>query len=382
MKKQALICFIIGVFLIFPTLSAQTWTQAERLTWTTRDSRYPAIAVDSSDNIHVVWSEKTSNPAIINPEIFYNKSTDGGMSWTTKRLTWNSGGSWTPAIAIDSSDNIHVVWHDNSTAYTDIFYLKSTDGGATWSSKRLTFNSSDSFSPSIAVDSNNHIHVVWDDFTPGTNDIYYKKSTDGGTTWSTKRLTWTSSNSHEPIIASDKNDNLHVVWTDYTPGNFEVFYKKSTDGGVSWSTKRLTWNMGGSWYPTIAFDSSGNIHLVWHDETPGNYEIYYKKSTTGGASWSTKRLTWSSGDSRETAIAIDPSDNIHVVWQDSTSSNNEIFYKRSTNSGTTWASKRLTWNPGSSEYSAVATDSNNRIHVVWQDETPGNWEIYYKKGIK
>jgi hypothetical protein len=30
----------------------------------------------------------------------------------------------------------------------------------------------------------------------------------------------------------------------------------------------------------------------------------------------------------------------------------------------------------------IAVDSNNHIHVVWSDETPGNFEIYYKKGIQ
>jgi len=46
----------------------------------------------------------------------------------------------------------------------------------------------------------------------------------------------------------------------------------------SWqSTKRLTWNAGSSSYPAIATDTSGNIHIVWMDYTPGNYEIYYKK---------------------------------------------------------------------------------------------------------
>jgi hypothetical protein len=27
----------------------------------------------------------------------------------------------------------------------------------------------------------------------------------------------------------------------------------------------------------IAVDPSGNIHVVWYDDTPGDFEIYYKK---------------------------------------------------------------------------------------------------------
>ena len=46
-----------------------------------------------------------------------------------------------------------------------------------------------------------------------------------------------------------------------------------------------------------------------------------------------------------------------------------------------WTSvRRLTWTSGASHYPAVAVDSSNGIHVVWRDETPGNVEIYYRKG--
>jgi hypothetical protein len=41
-----------------------------------------------------------------------------------------------------------------------------------------------------------------------------------------KRLTWTSGRSNSPAIAADSSDDLHVVWSDNTPGNFEIYYKK------------------------------------------------------------------------------------------------------------------------------------------------------------
>ncbi len=45
--------------------------------------------------------------------ISYNgkKSTDGGSPWmTSQRITWTSGPSEHPAVAVDSSGNVHVVW--------------------------------------------------------------------------------------------------------------------------------------------------------------------------------------------------------------------------------------------------------------------------------
>ena len=47
--------------------------------------------------------------------------------------------------------------------------------------------------------------------------------------------------------------------------------------GQGWSAlKRLTWNSGESSSPAIAVGSGNSLHVVWEDRTPGNYEIFYK----------------------------------------------------------------------------------------------------------
>jgi hypothetical protein len=45
------------------------------------------------------------------------------------------------------------------------------------------------------------------------------------------------------------------------------------------------------------------------------------------------------------------------------------------------ASQRITWTSGSSEHPAIAVDSLGYPHVVWDDYTPWNSEIYYKKYV-
>jgi hypothetical protein len=68
------------------------------------------------------------------------------------------------------------------------------------------------------------------------------------------------------------------------------------------------------------------------------------------------------------AMTIAPNNTIHVVWQDSTAGNHEIYHKRSTNGGTAWsAAQRLTWTPGQTSYPAIAVDSMNTVHAVWKD---------------
>ena len=165
-------------------------------------------------------------------------------------------------------------------------------------------------------------------------------------------------------------------------GIIGVFLLMQLLGAQTWEkTKRLTWSPGYSNVPAIVVDHNNHIHVVWYDYIPNNCQVYYKRSTNGGITWGSKRLSWTPGDSKSPAIAADTSNNIHVVWSDSTPSKTEIYYKKSTNGGGTWGGvKRLTWNSGYSNYPIVAVSSNFTIHVVWADNTPGNPEIYYRRG--
>jgi hypothetical protein len=370
-KKNLFILII--TMLIFSGTAYGGWIQ-KRLTWNPGGSVNPSIAIDSQDNIYVVWHDYTPGES----EIFLKKSTTGGTSWTQKRLSWNSGGSYIPKIAIDSQDNIYVVWYDNTPGNGEIFLKKSTNGGTSWTQKQLTWNSEYSLAPSIAIDSQDNIYVVWYGYKSGDYEIFLKKSTTGGTSWTQKRLTWNLGDSLEPSIAIDSQDYIYVVWEDETPGNEEIFLKKSTNGGTSWTQKRLTRNSGGSYVPSIAIDSQDYIYVVWEDETPGNEEIFLKKSTTGGTSWTQKRLTRHSGNSFDPVIAIDSEDNIYVVWQD-WRPDGKIFLKKSTTGGTIWTQKRLSWNSGHSVHPSIAIDSLDNIYVVWQQRTSGNYEIFLKK---
>jgi Neuraminidase (sialidase) len=383
MKRLGLIITALGLFLFAQRVQAD-WTSAKRLTWTSGSSEYPGVATDSSLGIHVVWEDDTPG----NWEIYYKRTTDGGTSWSlARRLSWTSGDSHAPAIAIDSSDYIHVVWYDDQTGNNEIYYKQSTDGGATWSaSRRITWTTGWSEVPAIATGESDSVHILWDDYRqPGNFDIYYKHSTDGGATWSSARkLAMPIIEAGFTAIAIGSSQTIHVVWYDYTPGNGEIYYARSADGGATWSLpKRLTWTPGRSAFPSIAVDSSNRVHIVWNDDTTGIPEIYYKQSPDGGATWSgTKRLTWNSGNSLFPVVSTDSSGFVHVVWEDDYISGFPgIYYKQSTDGGASWSgAKRLTSTPAFSYEPAMAIDSGNIVHLVWEGSLPDNNEIYYLKG--
>ncbi|TES91276.1 MAG: T9SS type A sorting domain-containing protein [Candidatus Cloacimonadota bacterium] len=336
--------FLLTIFilLLVVNLFAQ-WEPDVRLTYDdsySYTSWYNARCIAATgETTHIIWWDNRNE----NFEIFYKRSINGGILWgADSQLTNNSAFSAFPCIATEGS-SVHVVWVDERDGNYEIYYKNSFDGGTTWSPDTgLTNDPAPSESPSIAVIGNT-VHIAWMDSCDGNCDIFYKRSIDNGLTWELDtNLSCDTSISYNPCIAV--NDSfIHIVWFDdqLSSGNSDIYYKRSSDGGITWSSNiQLTDTVTYSIYPSIAV-SGLNVHVTWHGSrdstynifykrstTYGNYEIYYKYSSNGGATWNSDTgLTacplWSYNPSLKVSDSI-----VHVVWHDNRDGNYEIYYKR------------------------------------------------------
>lgn len=109
---------------------------------------------------------------------------------------------------------------------------------------------------------------------------------------------------------------------------WEIYYRRSTDGGANWEpTVRLTKSPGQSLRPSVAV-AGNDVHVVWWDERDGNSEVYYKHSADGGVKWGEDvRLTKAEGDSQFPAVAVSRNF-VHVVWLESRDGSPQIHYLR------------------------------------------------------
>jgi hypothetical protein len=370
------------------TVRAQVFSPPKNLSNTPGNSGSPQIVVDGRGNINVVWNDLTPG----NLDIFFIRSTNLGTTFSTPlNLSNNSGTSFSPHMVVDSSGNINVVWTDMTPGNDDVFFSRSTDGGVTFSApKNLSNNPGNSFNTGIAVDSSGNINVVWEDATPGNNEIFFSRSSNGGATFSPpQNISNDSGSSEGPVIALDNVGNINIVWADDTPGpmNHDIFFSHSTDGGATFSPpQNISNNSGNSLFPKIAVDSSGNINVVWEDVTPLNFNIFFSRSTNGGAAFSApQNISNNPGSSDFPQIAVDSGGNINVVWQDNTpgliSSPFDILFSRSSDGTTFSTPKNLSNNAGGSFNAQIAVDSDGNINVVWEDNTPGNPEIFFSRSI-
>ena len=151
---------------------------------------------------------------------------------------------------------------------------------------------------------------------------------------------------------------MHAAWIDDTPGNFEILYRRSVDDGMTFPNiiKNLSNNAGNSFFPAIAV-SGNNVHVVWEDNTPGNTDILYQKSINGGTTFPNiiKNISNNVGVSGEPAIVLS-SNNVYVVWEDGTHGNLDILYATSENNGDTFPATltNLSTNTGESANPKIA----------------------------
>lgn len=301
------------------------------------------------------------------------------------RLTWNDSSSTTSFnnvrnIAAGSNGTLHVVWVDCRTGVSQIYYKRSTNRGTTWSpDTNLTDANGLKADPNLAVVGET-LHLVWEDHRWGyPGAIMYRKSTDNGITWLPEQcINANNWNSRNPAVAAE-GSIVHVAWASDSVGR-EIYYIRSTDNGVTWTDRRrLTFDMQESWYPSIA--ASGQfVHLAWRDWRDHSFEIYYLRSTDRGATWDSIPIRIS-GDlttgSYNPSLCVSDS-YVHIVWFDTRHTPFELYYRHSSNNGRTWdmPEMRLTEDPSGSYNPTICADGPN-IHVVWE-ALLGTSDIYHK----
>ncbi|MEE4116403.1 MAG: sialidase family protein, partial [Marinilabiliaceae bacterium] len=155
-------------------------------------------AVGNNGEIYIAWA---------GPEgIYFDKSTDGGLSFGTDMVLAPMPGGWgfdvpeisrcngMPFTVCDISDsehsgNIYVLWSDqrNGLDNTDIFIIKSEDSGNTWTDPLKVNNDntvSHQFFPNICVDPvTGIIYIVYYDRSTAAGvetDVFMARSDNGG----------------------------------------------------------------------------------------------------------------------------------------------------------------------------------------------------------
>jgi len=439
------------------------WHEDERLTLYDRRSNYASVAVDDSGNAHVVWCDYRDG----NPEIYSKQSFQG--SWpkpeiisidpdsatfgtfthiadlagtgflepasvwlqrdgepdiiasdvaveSPERITcdidlWNTPGWWDVVVKNPDQqmDTLHAGFNIAPLPELDVVSVDVDSGRANEGVKIANLMGANFFDPvsvslrksgqedivafNAVVESPDRISC---DFNlngalVGSWDVSVENPDGGKDTlsaafrvlpgpWSEElRLTEdengsTASKSRARSVATDSEGKVHVVWHDDRDGNWEIYYKMRD--GVSWTEdRRLTSEPATSESPAIAVDAEDNLHVVWTDTRAGSSQIYYTKYEDGG--WSEDVCVGEEfGSSGGPTIAVGAGDVLHLLWHDGASYDEEVYYKKF--DGAAWgAAHRVSNGPRVSVWPAVAVDDWGRAHIFYQAGR-GFGDLYYR----
>lgn len=331
---------------------------------------------DASDNnLHVVWQDYRDN----NSEIYYKRSTDNGISFGNDvRLTNNTGQSVLPEVTVSGS-NVHVVWEEDISGDYEIFYIRSTDNGATWGPVIRITNASGVSGYAHVAASGSTVHILWRDVRNGSFDLFYKRSIDNGASWSpdSNLVPHNAGALASSAAIISTGSVVYIAWSDTRDsGNYEIYFKCSTTGGISWGPDtRLTTSNPLSERPIITA-SGDNIHLIWAELN----NLTYKRSTNGGNSWSNDTIIAANVLGASNPSIFLSGTHVHFAYTHDPP-NTEVFYNHSVNGGISWDSNLKLSNSLSSTHDVHIRASGSAVHMVWWDTRNGstNSEIYYKR---
>ncbi|HEU4610739.1 MAG TPA: sialidase family protein, partial [Kofleriaceae bacterium] len=220
----------------------------------TRFAGRPQVGITSSGRIVWAWREQRTGAT---RDIFAASAPDAATAPTSDtRLdgdTTDKRDSDFPLMVVVGS-SAYLVWQDVSTLAnggSDVVFVRSTNGGSSWSSERVIDDPgtkvSSSFSPTIAVDpvgaggNDDVVAIAWEDRRQGTQ-VYASVSSNGGSSFSSAIRA--SNDAGQPIagatsapVIAAAGDGLLVVayQNQLTNAKPHVFTASSIDGGATWT---------------------------------------------------------------------------------------------------------------------------------------------------
>ena len=289
-------------------------------------------------------------------------------------------------IVEDNNGDLHIAYYDNG-----IYYSFSEDAGTNWSLPIIV--DATGRNPSLAVDNNNILHLVYK--YGGTNAYDIVHRTYNGEIWSEYDYVYHDANFvspvSRPVIAVDSENNLHCVWqrSGYSSvPNSEIWYNKfSIETG--WETPaNISNSYGASEYPTLTIDNENNIYAFWKDsgEDIGNDKMVLLRKYTVGIGWDAEYTNISNTTGNGSYATMDPCavtdiyGNIHLVWKDSETGTREIFYKKCIDGVWDIEYTNISNSSEASAHPTISSDDEGNLHVFWAEKIGGiYYEIVYRK---
>ncbi len=274
---------------------------------------------------------------------------DDGVSVTTLRAP---NGGIQPQVAVDDRGTIHMIYFVGSVRAGDVFYMRSTDGGETFT-PALRVNSQTNSAialgtmrgPQLAVGRQGRAHVVW---------------------MGSKQAEPKGPDNETPLLYARLNDEQEA----FEPQRNIIQRQPGLDGGC-----------------TVAAGGGGNVYVAWHAPRTKKHDeqdrwVWVARSTDDGGTFSVEEAantepTGACGCCGMSAFA-DADGSLYILYRSAKAVvNRDMYLLTSSDRGSSFESKKLhVWNVGQCVMSSAAfAQSANQVLAAWETRR----QVYFAK---
>lgn len=321
-----------------------------------------SLAVDDAGTLHAVWqSEQTGGGW----RIRYARRPFGG-SWSMPAEVAPAGFGSDAALGVHRATGAPAVALAGPTALSDEIFV-GKDSAGIWDLQRVTTDTVNDMSSTIAVDRNGRTHVAWiSEVEQGVYKIKYGNNIGG--TWQVQMLDSSElgpfGSGAEPFIAVTDSGRAHITYRGGDFGTYAIHHAwNTTPGGTSWSYEIVSTPNGNDFNSATVITPDNTLHLLASGNDGFGFppHAYYLKKT--GSAWSLPELANTGHNGWGGSLFIDRHGNAHITSNE-TSGNfytGNLYY--ATNRTGSWVSSPLLTD-GATYNGVMAVGIDGRGHAL------------------
>jgi phosphatidylserine/phosphatidylglycerophosphate/cardiolipin synthase-like enzyme len=228
------------------------------------NNRWPAIAIDSADNLMVTWSTGTGET------IYATWSANGSPPRTPSGCIPSSGSESLQTQLSGGSEGVFALTYaTNGTGQNGDIYLARLMGDD-WETNSTVIGNGNS--PNVIIDKEDQIHLTWCGENQVTHYQHFGEQSE--------QITAPSCTAR-PLLGVESNNLPHIIWfsdevtniNGYTsPGTLLYESIRTADG---WSLPAIVSRTAYPEKHALTSQADGILHLVWVDAQMDQDTIYY-----------------------------------------------------------------------------------------------------------
>lgn len=218
------------------------------------------------------------------------------------------------ALVSRGAGDVHAFWATPfSGSAGTLWHAGSRDFGTTFTSPNAVA-AIQTRDPTAAAVPGGALLTAYSALVSASTQLRVTRSIDGGATWgSPAAVTTAQSDAEQPKLYVESATVVHLVWRDWAASNSQVYYARSTDGGVSFGAPVKVGPLEAEQYPYPAVAVAGGlVHVVWRGGS-GVLKAAVSTDATGTAFATATTITTAGGFASYTQLLPTPDGVLHLA---------------------------------------------------------------------